>query len=399
MESNVHDRTRLGRILRGSLTDDPGLGALVEDADLAGLAELAVEHGVAAQVYASLRPLEVADTGALRMLAGANLETRAHAGRVLADLGYLATLLESVAVPWVVVKGLAVAVTLYDPPELRPAGDLDVLVAPADFARVVDALTAAGHPVDDANWVLIRRELAGQLHFWLPSGTSLDLHWNLLFGRETRRHFVLPTEELLARRRPVAFGDVAFATLDPSDTLLHLCFHAADGGGDRLGWLADIHRAVVVGQPPWSTVIDRARAWHMALAVGTMLARARHELGTPVPDPVIRELLPPAWRAAVQCLDRAFPVAPSTRRWGNPASLLTRGAAGRAAPLDAVGHAAVGVAHRGRSSLRTRSIERKERTQDGGAGHDLHLAAGDEEDRGAYLAEVARTAGPLTPPV
>ncbi len=95
----MHDRTRLGRILRASLTDDPGLGALVEDADLAGLAELAFEHGVAAQVYASLRPLEVADTVALRMLAGANLETRAHTGRVLADLEYLATLLESVAVP------------------------------------------------------------------------------------------------------------------------------------------------------------------------------------------------------------------------------------------------------------------------------------------------------------
>ena len=387
-ESPVRDRTRLGRIVRGSVTGDPGLGALVEDADLTGLAELAFEHGVAAQVYASLRPLDVADAAALRMLAGASLRTREHTAQVLADLEYLATLLEAAAVPWVVVKGLAVAATLYDPPELRPAGDLDVLVAPADFARAVDALTEAGQPVDDANLLLIRRMLAGQLHFWLPAGTSLDLHWNLLFGRETRRHFVFPTEEMLERRREVALRGVSFATLDPSDTLLHLCFHAADSGGDRLGWLTDIHRSVVVGRPPWSTVVERARAWHMPLAVGTMLLRTRHELGTPVPDPVIEDLLPPAWRTTMRWLDQAFPVAPSTRRWGTPASLLTRAASSRVTSLAAVGHAVGGITQRGRNSLRTGSLQRRDKAQVEEGGH-LHDAGGDETDRALYLAEVA----------
>ncbi len=183
-----------------------------------------------------------------------------------------------------------------------------------------------------------------------------------------RRHFVFPTEELLERRRRIAFGDVSFATLDPSDTLLHLCFHAADGGGDRLGWLADIHRAVVVGRPPvehrdrpGTRVARGARGGDHA---GANPPRAR-DAGTRSGDP--GPAAAGVARRPCMCLDRAFPVAPSTRRWGNPASLLTRGAAGRAAPLDAVGHAAVGVVHRGRSSLRTRSIERKERTQVGGA--------------------------------
>ena len=137
----------------------------------------------------------------------------------------------------------------------------------------------------------------------------------------------------------------------------------------------------------------------MALAVGTMLLRTRDELGTPVPDPVLRSLLPSPWRTTMHQLDRAFPVAPSTRRWGNPASLLTRATANRVTPLGAIGDAASGATRRGRDAFRTRSIERRERTQDGGASHDLHIAEGGADDRAAYLAEVARAARPIIPPV
>jgi len=382
----VRARTRFARILTECASgDDRTLRTVVAGADLDGLAELAFEHRVAPLVFARLRNLDDVDPKAVQRLATFNLANRAGTARVLADLAYLADLLAPLEVPWVVVKGPAAAVTLYDPPDTRAAGDLDVLLSPADFEEVVTQLGRAGHPIEDANWELIRRQLAGQVHLRLPSGTHLDLHWSLLFNGSDRLTFPISTDELLERRRTVQYGAVRFATLDPADTLVHLCFHAADGGGDRLAWLADIHRAATRGSPDWDAVKTRTRSWRMQLPVGTLLLRARDQLGTPVPDDVLDHLLPRAWRTGMRTLDHIFPAARSTRRSGNPASLLARSAAVTGSPRAALGAAARGLTRRGRQLLAERTAERAERVRP----NDLHVEAGDANDRSSYFAAVA----------
>jgi hypothetical protein len=292
-----------------------------------GLADLAIEQGVAGSVYRHLDHLpELAPTE--RHLLGANaLRNRIDHGHIGRDLRYLDQLLKPLGAPWVIVKGPAVAATLYSPPEIRAAGDIDVLIAPADFPGAIELLERAGHPVDDANWPLVRQLTAGQLHMVLPNGTILDLHWHLLFDAAERARYPLTTTELIARRRTVAIAGIELATLDPVDTLIHLCYHAANEGADRLGWLNDVSRAAGVTDLDWDGLVARAVRWRMQLPVGTVLQRARQQLGAPVPASVTERLMPATWRTMMTLADRMFPVATTARRVGSPASLLVKSAA------------------------------------------------------------------------
>ena len=173
----------------------------------------------------------------------------------LATLARLASALDAASCPWIVFKGPAVAKLGYPRPGLRSYHDVDALVAPERFSDALDALGAAGFLLADRNWGLVEETGAGQLHLELPGAAPVDLHWHVLFTKELRERFAVPTGELLERSRPVDLGGVAARTLDPCDTLLHLCLHAALEGGDRLCWLKDVDLVARHDPPDWDELV------------------------------------------------------------------------------------------------------------------------------------------------
>lgn len=238
------------------------------------------------------------------------------------DLATVADSLDGAGLPWLLVKGPVVAEMLYAQPEQRTFVDLDVLVEAAHFTASVSALEAAGAQVLDTDWPQLIAEMRGQLHLLMPHGTAVDLHWHLLNRDLVRRSFAVSTHDATASSRRVVVEGRSVRTLDPTRTLLHLCLHAALSGGNRLSWLKDIDRAVVVGRPDWDDVAATARSWRARLAVGGLLARTRTTLGTDVPAGTLRALIPPQWRPALAALDRAAPVAAEDGRV-SPLSVLT----------------------------------------------------------------------------
>ena len=367
--------------------------ALARHENLDGLAARAIEHGVAGSVYACLGDVEALDERERRGLGAFVLQNRMQHQHVLRDLQYLAGVLEPLGSPWIVVKGPAVAATLYPRADLRNAGDIDVLVGPAQFAAAVELLARAGHPVDDANWPLVRRLTAGQLHVLLPGGTPLDLHWHLLFTAAERERYPLTTAELLARRRTVDIAGAELCTLDPADTLVHLSFHAANEGGDRLSWLADVARAAAAPALDWDDVVRRATAWRMPLPVATVLQRARQQLGAPVPPDVLRRLAPAPWRMLMKTVDPMFPVGGASRRMGNPASLLAKSASVAGTPLGATAAAASGLARRALHLAQTGDATRSDDALRADSEASLRYRAPfNADDRAGYFADVAAAA-------
>ena len=300
-----------------------------DDDELAQLANHAARHRVVPFLAAAVRTSGVPVT----QEAEASL-TRTHATRtaahlrVLADLDGVRDAFSADDVPFFVVKGPVLSEHLYPSPDLRTYEDLDLLVAPGMFERAVDALRGSGSQLLDQNWSLTRADTRGQLHLQLPMGTLADLHWHLLNRENVREGFAIRTEELLERGRPVEVAGRPLPTLDEVDTLLHVALHAALSGGDRLIWLKDIERALMVDQPPWDAVIERARAWKAGRSVAIALARSRRSLGAPVPDEVLNALFASgAWRRFSEMVDRRFPTEESVGR-ASPAvfwAQLTRG--------------------------------------------------------------------------
>ena len=287
-----------------------------DDGELAQLAQHAARHRVVPFLAAAIRTADVpVSEEAMASLTRTHATRTAAHLRVLADLDAVRTALSANEVPFFVIKGPVLSEHLYPSADLRTYEDLDLLVPPSAFERAVGALRGAGSQLLDRNWSLTRADTRGQLHLQLPMGTLADLHWHLLNRENVREGFAVRTEELFERGRTVEVAGRGLPTLDVVDTLLHVALHAALSGGDRLVWLKDIERALVVDQPSWDAVIERARAWKAGRSVAIALARSRRSLGAPLPDEVLNALFASrAWRRVGDMLDRRFPTEESVGR-------------------------------------------------------------------------------------
>jgi hypothetical protein len=285
-------------------------------------------------------------------------------------------------VPFLVIKGPAIAERLYPSPDLRPYDDIDLLVASASFERTIVALETAGFSLQDRNWDLIRQERRGQLHLRLDLGTLADVHWHLLNRETVREAFDVPTDDLFARSRPIELLGANVWTLDATDTLLHLCVHASLSGGDRLIWMKDIERAIAVDGVEWRELVERAERWRAGPTVAIALARARRVAGAAVPAAVLERLHRGRARAAIgTAVDRRWPVEASLGTV-TPATLWAQIA--RASWTDTC-RAAVTRAER-----RSRTLVGERQTDDARA--PIFRSQGGEADERAYLRDVTRSA-------
>jgi hypothetical protein len=123
--------------------------------------------------------------------------------RMSAAVGYLAQrasldrldrLFEAEGIRYVAMKGAHVRECVYPDPALRPASDIDMLIAPADRRHAARILLDAGYTVhpEPAN---ISHEAT-----FTHGAVDIDLHWHILRPGRTRIEL---TTELLARRQRV----------------------------------------------------------------------------------------------------------------------------------------------------------------------------------------------------
>ena len=140
-------------------------------------------------------------------------------------------------------KGIPLAITAFQDPALRDAGDIDLLVAEKDLFRAGEILRAQGYVRLDPQARLTRRRLrsyvAHQKDFSYGHPLSdliIDLHWRLF------RNPFLPANAGLADVGEdwVDLGSERIATLPAPRLLLYLCVHGALDGWLRLKWLTDI---------------------------------------------------------------------------------------------------------------------------------------------------------------
>ncbi len=334
-----------GDIVRACLSDPSGESAralvgAAPNAELDLLPAFASFHRVVAPVYDSVRsvvPSDVRvqlerlyrDDQARRLIASANLRKSRE-------------LLDGLDVPFLVVKGPVLAEAIYDRPRARFYRDLDLLVPRESFADALKAFEHEGAAVVDPNWPYFLEHVAGQLDL----STNVDLHWHFLFFESFRRATNIHMADVFERSRTVTVEGVSVSTPDRADTLIHLAMHACMEGGKRLVWLKDIEQAVVNDGPPWDEVVERALGWRVNLLVGTMLMRSRATLAAPVPDDVIRALVPNAgWRSLLGSLDLVFPIT-TRRRLGTPATLAAK--VTRSDVKQTLGFVAGALARRGR---------------------------------------------------
>ncbi|ACV80786.1 nucleotidyltransferase domain-containing protein [Nakamurella multipartita] len=299
-------------------------------------------HRIAPLAYVATRGLDDVVAGRVREDRDRALATTFKA---TLTLGSIRQALDGL--PWLTFKGLVLSMNHHPVPGLRTFTDIDVLIHPRALRDACERLRAAGWRLLDYDDMLSRDRPPGEMHWLSPHGLQLDLHWSMINSAVRRDLFDIQTDGLLSRRVTATVGLTSVPTLNPEDTVVHTCLHAALDGSARLLQLVDTD-SVARSVTNWETVIERAHQWRAQAQVWLVLHRAQANLGTPLPEGLSDSLgISAPLRGMFSAVDRVAPVA-QVRHVHDLSRFGARAvrASFRATLSVAVQHAALGVADR-----------------------------------------------------
>ncbi len=205
--------------------------------------EQAEAHGLSPLLYelTTEQQLAIGEDG-MRVLRGLALRHKRHA-RTRADV--LAKILRALAgegIETLVLKGAALAHTVYATPELRPMGDIDLLTRKRDLEQAREILLGIGFSATTLSSDFLFR------HHHLPALVLqaegelviVELHHDALSGDVSES---ITLDNLRENPRTFSMGAVTAHTLGHVDFLHHLCRHGF-GPGEyvRLIHVADVLR-------------------------------------------------------------------------------------------------------------------------------------------------------------
>lgn len=240
---------------------------------------------------------------------------------VLADL-------DRAGVPVIVLKGTALAATVYRNFAVRPLMDVDVLMRREhlDAALAVAARhgfhperpeTRAGSTAAYENELaLIRRE---------PMPIALEIHWSLFDSPFYQER--LDLDFCWRNTQPLDLGGTTTRMLAPMAQLLHLCGHLVlHHGGEDLLWEEDIAELVRLegASIDWNDLCDHARELDLVIPVRDLLLALAADGATGIPPAALerlRALRPSADEARVVGYLTAEQRSVAQRFWSDLASM------------------------------------------------------------------------------
>lgn len=220
--------------------------------------------------------------------------------------------------PPVLLKGAALASSLYDEVGHRPMGDIDILVPRNELDRWLELAS-------EASFRRVSPEMSPGLdraiHYHVAltggsdGGAAIELHYGLVAGESDwrapdPRWFLERTEPWRSPSGGASYSAYSARQLDPTAHLLYLSAHAMLQHGDASApmiWFYDIHLLLSRwgSRIRWDEALESAKGfrWHEALAAA--LERSRGLFRTPLPERILHEL------------DFTGPRASEVRRRGN----------------------------------------------------------------------------------
>jgi len=254
------------------------------------LVSLAAAHTVTPQLYLAARegaaPPEIA--AGLRE----SFESAARFNLALAaELARLLKSCEQEGIAAVPLKGPALAAALYGNLALRASSDLDLLIRPADLARVRRILAARGYRLtSNLHWNSERacfRARERQVSFLDAAGIiSVDVHWHPMPAYFPDS---FSPEEAWGSLQPVRMAGFPVRALAPRHLLLYLCGHGGKHGWERLAWICDLARLIELDpELDWEAAMGEARRARTGRMLATGLLLASDLLGKNLPAPAAR---------------------------------------------------------------------------------------------------------------
>lgn len=225
----------------------PFASALARVLSFDALAMAAEQHGLEPLVLAHVERTGMAIPAAVRDRLRARRTQHAHAAavrtRVVADVNRA---MAQAGVPFLVLKGAALAHLVYSDPRLRPMRDVDLLVRRADAGRALDVLRGCGFGPGGAAVPARHHHLQAMARTLDGATVTIELHHELL----VRTPFIVSRayDDVVGRSQRFMWGGLVYQTLGCDDMLWHVYAHAfvinpTRPGAVRLVSVADLVHA------------------------------------------------------------------------------------------------------------------------------------------------------------
>jgi hypothetical protein len=272
--------------------------------DWTRLAQMAEREGVAPMLYWKLKNSSVeVPLSTLNFLRSTYYKNLAQSTLLYKELGVILKSFDEAGISVIVLKGAALAATVYEDIGLRPMGDLDLLVKQDQFHSALNVMESIGYVEEPIPHHELNRQIGYDVQLWLDARYDLkvELHWDLVtrgdawFGPEIEwfwkqaQHWRPTTQEVFGR----SFDNALALSLDCS--LLyqsaHLLLHHGISQA-RLLWFFDIHQLVdhCHLEVDWDLLVKRVQGSKWAFALGTVLAQTHNLFATSVPEQIITTL-------------------------------------------------------------------------------------------------------------
>ena len=275
------------------LLADPKLVLHRDAATWMSIAREGARQGVLPLVHARLRaqPPGAVPAEVLNIVNERYIELALQSSLIFRELADIATALGDRGVPLMLLKGLHLAVDVYDARPLRTMGDIDIMVPRDRLADAERALAAAGfgvQPVADLTDFCRTNPHLPRMAPPRGRGIGVEVHWTI---ERPTSPFDIRHEELWAHARTIDVDGRAMHVLTPEHLALHLCLHACFHHRFEhtpLKQLCDL--AVLLKryreEIDWDVLIGTAERWRVGPFVRFTLLLTHELLGAEVPNAI-----------------------------------------------------------------------------------------------------------------
>lgn len=187
-----------------------------------------------------------------------------------------------------VLKGQALARTVYPTPESRPSGDIDLLVCPEQMIQARKVLIDRGYNCQEKRFEAFRDFHNSEefIHKGDPNNNyEVEVHWALHMFSDSR--WKVNINEIVSRAVKVETPDLCFKMLHPVDNLMHASLHMIirHSHNIRLIWIYDC--ALLAQQLTltnnWEMLIKKNYGGEMHIVLKKALEMARLWYNSNVP--------------------------------------------------------------------------------------------------------------------
>lgn len=268
------------------------------DIDWDTLVSQSMIHGTSGLLFrhlSALQPEAGVPTDVMERLYGFYLSITASNLQQMAMFQKAADAFAAVGVDLILLKGAALAESLYGDIGLRPMSDVDMIIKEEDWPKVCKVLRSInyhslGQDFENLPPKLTRYDVQTHVQCVSPLETCLEFQFDLF----TMGIGMLDMEGVWKRSRDVVISGRAVRVPGPEDQLLHLLVHANRHGCSRLKWLVDIAEYMRQCETiDWNLLETIARREKVTAVIYMTIRHIERLLGTELAPGVIMERLRP----------------------------------------------------------------------------------------------------------